>query len=296
MPSISPDQQPPRIHPLFPGRHFISTVLDVVDSKETMSTRMVRIYLQRAAMAGFFVGFFFTAFFVIGTYFATGGATGGTQVTALFGRAIAALTFGWALVLIYYTNSELLTSNMMVLSIGCYHRRISVSHAARLLAYCLVGNLLGALVIAVLLRCSTVIDAGTLAAMSDAAARKLAYVTSGPAGIADLIVRAALCNFCINIAMLMVYNGKITDDFTKCLIMIVAVFVFAMCGFEHSIANLALFIITALHGGIDAGLAVASIAVTLVGNLLGGGVLIGLNFATMNNEGHRPESSCSLRQ
>ena len=292
MPSISPDQQPPRIHPLFPGRHFISTVLDVVDSKETMSTSMVRIYLQRAAMAGFFVGFFFTAFFVIGTYF----ATGGTPATALFGRAIAALTFGWALVLIYYTNSELLTSNMMVLSIGCYHRRISVAHAARLLAYCLVGNLLGALVIAVLLRCSTVIDAGTLAAMSDAAVHKIAYVTGGPGGIADLIVRAALCNFCINIAMLMVYNGKITDDLTKCLIMIVAVFVFAMCGFEHSIANSALFIITALHGGIEAGPAVASIAVTLVGNLLGGGVLIGLNFATMNNEGHRPDSSCSLRR
>ena len=87
--------------------------------------------------------------------------------------------------------------------------------------------------------------------------------------------------------MLMVYNGKISDDLTKCLIMIVAVFVFAFCGFEHSIANSALFLIVGLHQGVDVIGACASVALTLVGNLLGGGVLIGLNFAIMNNEGHR---------
>lgn len=269
-------------HALFPGRRFISTVLDVLDSKTTMSTRMRGIYLQRAAMAGFFVGFFYMAYFAVYTAFAAFG-----EVGALAGRVAGPLVFGWALVLIYYTNSELLTSNMMVISIGWYHKRIRVSRAAKLLGLCFLGNLLGALVIAVILRFSTVISPEILAQMTAAAQHKMAFVEGGAAGVADLIVRAMLCNFCINIAMLMVYNGKISDDFTKCAIMLVAVFVFAFCGFEHSIANSALFLLVGLQQGIDVLPALASIAVTLVGNLIGGGVLIGLNFAIMNDEASR---------
>lgn len=277
-PSVSAN---PRLHPLFPGRTFISTVLDVLDSKETMSTSMRAVYVQRAAMAGFFVGLFLTAYFAVMTACAQVGGAG-----PVAGRLLGPLVFGWALVLIYYTNSELLTSNMMVISIGVYHRRITLAHSARLLSYCLAGNLIGAAIIAVLLSLSTVASGVVADGMAAAAMAKIAYVAT-PAGALDLVVRAALCNFCINIAMLMVYNGKISDDLTKCLIMIVAVFVCAFCGFEHSIANSALFLIVGLHQGVDVIGACASVALTLVGNLLGGGVLIGLNFAIMNNEGHR---------
>ena len=269
---------------LFPGRPFIATVLDVLDSKETMSIAMVGTYLQRAAMAGFFVGLFFTSYFAV---YAACAALGPQGVVA--GRLLAPLVFGWALVLIYYTNSELLTSNMMVISVGFYHRRITLAHAARILAYCLVGNLVGALIIAVLLRLSSVLDAGMVEQMSAAVERKLAYVAGGPVGVTDLFVRAVLCNFCINTAMLMVYNGKLSDDFTKCLIMIVSVFVFSFLGFEHSVADSALFLIMGLHGGIDVVAAIAAVAVTVLGNLLGGGVLIGLNFAIMNRD------SCRVR-
>ncbi|WP_154026489.1 formate/nitrite transporter family protein [Olsenella uli] len=273
----------PKIHPLFPGRAFISTVLDALESKETMSSAMTGVYLQRSAMAGFFVGLFFTTYFAVFSACAALGATG-----ALAGRILAPLVFGWALVFIYYTNSELLTANMMVISIGCYHRRIVLSHAVRLLLYCLVGNLIGALIFAVLIRFSSVLDAGMLEQMTAAVARKAGYVATLP-GAVDLFIRAMFCNFCINIAMLLVYNGKLHNDFTKCTIMIVAVFVFAFLGFEHSIANSALFMIMGLRGGVDAGAAVLSVLVTILGNLVGGGVLIGLNFAIMNRD------SCRVR-
>ena len=50
---------------------------------------------------------------------------------------------------------------------------------------------------------------------------KLEFVTDGATGWTDLFVRAVLCNFMINLAMLLVYNGLIKDDLTKSLAMIV---------------------------------------------------------------------------
>jgi formate/nitrite transporter FocA (FNT family) len=270
-----------KLHPLFPGRQFISTVLDVLESKQQMTGRLVGKYMQRATMAGLFVGIFFTTYFVIITRFSQAGAGAAFPVV---GKVLASLTFGWALVLIYYTNSELLTSNMMIISIGAYHKSIGWMRSLKILGLCLVGNLLGGLVIAILLRFSTVIDAPTLAQMVTAATAKVGYLTQGVGGVADLFVRAILCNFCINIAMLMVYNGKLTNDFTKCTIMVVAVFVFAFLGLEHSIANSVLFLIVGMHGAIDPWLAIGSVLLTIVGNFVGGGLLIGLNFAVMNDE------------
>ena len=110
------------------------------------------------------------------------------------------------------------------------------------------------------------------------------YVTEGAAGWADLFVRAVLCNFMINLAMLLVYNGIIRDDFTKSLVMIIAVFVFAFEGFEHSVANTVLFTIVGLHDGINVGLAAAQVGIVLVGNFVGGGLLIGWYYAYANDD------------
>jgi formate/nitrite transporter FocA (FNT family) len=73
------------------------------------------------------------------------------------------------------------------------------------------------------------------------------------------------------------------NDFTKCVIMVVAVFVFAYLGLEHSIADSALFMIVGLHGAIDPWRAAGTIGVVLLGNFVGGGLLIGVNFAVMND-------------
>jgi formate/nitrite transporter FocA (FNT family) len=88
----------------------------------------------------------------------------------------------------------------------------------------------------------------------------------------------------INLAMLLVYNGLIREDLTKCLVMIVAVFIFAFLGFEHSVANTVLFTIVGLRDGIDVALAAGNVAICLLGNFLGGGVLIGLYYAYVNDD------------
>ncbi|GIG38409.1 formate/nitrite transporter family protein [Cellulomonas phragmiteti] len=272
----------PDARSLFPGKQFISTVLESLETKTAMSGTLGRRYLMRAAMAGIIIGLLYAVHYAVVAAFDQV-VLGGSSLYPL-GRIVGALTFGWALVFIYYSRSELLTSNMMIVSIGAYHRRTTWGNALRLLGLCYLGNLVGGLLVAVFVRFSTLADGAVLDQMVASVDHKLAFVADGPTGWVDLLVRAVLCNFCINLAMLLVYNGLIKDDLTKSLVMIIAVFVFAFLGLEHSVANTVLFSIVGLREGIDVGLAAGNVALALVGNFLGGGLLIGWYYAFVNDD------------
>lgn len=268
---------------LFPGKQFISTVLDLLETKTTMVGGIARIYLQRAAMAGLIAGVMYATNFGLVAAFDAIPASDG-QTWRELGRFLGAIAFGWALVFIYYTKSELLTSNMMIVSIGAYHRRIGWWRATRLLTLCFTGNLLGGVLVAALLRMTSVLDGAAEHEMAAAVEHKLAYLTQGWTGFGDLLGRAILCNFLINLGMLLVYNGVIKDDLTKSLAMIMSVFIFAFLGLEHSVANSVLFLIVGFRDGLDVIAAVGNVAVVLVGNFIGGGLLIGLYYAYANDD------------
>lgn len=265
---------------LFPGRHFISTVLDALETKTAMSGDLARVYLMRAAMAGGIIGVMYLVYFSVLAAFAS---VGNGDLLGV-GRIAGALAFGFALVFIYYSKSELLTSNMMIVSIGAYYRRTTAARSLRLLALCLAGNAVGGATIAVMVWASSLGDGGVGEQIAHAVEHKLAYLDGGIAGWSDLFVRAILCNFMINLAMLLVYNGTIKDDFTKSLVMVISVFVFAFTGFEHSVANTVLFTIHGLGNGLDVGLALGNVGIVLLGNFVGGGLLIGWYYAYANDD------------
>ena len=66
--------------------------------------------------------------------------------------------------------------------------------------------------------------------------------------------------------------------------MIISVFVFAFLGLEHSVANTVLFTIVGLTHGIDVLPALGNVAVALLGNFVGGGLLIGAYYAYANDD------------
>ncbi|MDQ1249196.1 MAG: hypothetical protein QG597_3570 [Actinomycetota bacterium] len=268
---------------MFPGKQFISTVLDLLDAKTAMTGQVAQRYLMRAAMAGVIVGIFYTAYYTIVAGFDE--ISVGEGNLHVVGKFLGALVFGWALVFIYYSKSELLTSNMMITSIGVYYHRTGVKKALTLLALCFMGNFLGGLLIAVLVAFTSLLNGDTTAAMQEAVDSKLGYYTDGLVGMTDLFFRAVLCNFMINLAMLLVYNGTIKSDVLKALVMIMSVFVFAFLAFEHSVANTVLFLTHGLNTGIDAVGATVVVIISLLGNFVGGGVLIGLYYAYINDEG-----------
>jgi len=265
---------------LFPGKHFISTVLDALETKTAMSGGLARVYLMRAAMAGGLIGVMYLTYFTVVAMFA---AIGDGDFIGV-GKMAGALVFGFALVFIYYSKSELLTSNMMIVSIGAYYRRTTIRRSLRILGLCFGGNAIGGLAVALTVMLSTLGDGAVGEQMNLAVDHKLEYISDGIAGWSDLFVRAVLCNFMINLAMLLVYNGLIKDDLTKSIAMIVSVFIFAFVGFEHSVANTVLFTIVGLNGGIDIGAAAANVAIVLIGNFIGGGLLIGWYYAYANDD------------
>lgn len=267
---------------LFPGKPFISSTLAALDVKASMSRHVSVRYLQRAGIAGLLIGVFYLTYYLTVTIFAQFRI--GDADLAGVGKFIGAMLFGWALVFIYFTKSELLTSNMMLASIGLYYRKLSLRGAGRLLGLCYLGNLLGGAVLALLLAASSLGNGAVLEQMQHSVAIKLGYLTAGPIGWSDLFVRAVLCNLMINAAMLVAYNGFIRDDLTKSLAMVISVFVFVYLGLEHSVANTVLFTMVGTKAGIDLGLAAANVAIALAGNMLGGGVLIGLYYAYLNDD------------
>jgi len=265
---------------LFPGKHFLSTVLDALETKTAMSGALARVYLMRAAMAGGLIGVMYLTNYAIVSAFA---GIGGGEFTAI-GRMVGALVFGFALVFIYYSKSELLTSNMMIVSIGAYYRRTTCWKAARILVLCYLGNILGGFVVAAMVAGSSLGDGGVGDQLEAGVEHKLAYISEGFSGYSDLFIRAVLCNFMINLAMLLVYNGLIKDDLTKSVAMVMSVFVFAFVGFEHSVANTVLFTIVGMQHSVDMGAAAANLAIVLSGNFVGGGLLIGWYYSYANDD------------
>lgn len=279
-PSMTPS--PTGDDALFPGKVFISTVLDALETKTRMTGQTRRIYLQRAGMAGIIIAIFYSTYYALVALFA--GLAPGGESLAPIGRFVGSMAFGWALVFIYFTKSELLTSNMMVVTVGGYHRRIKPLRAAWLLLMCYVGNFIGGLLMAVMFKFSTLTGGAVGEQMLHSVGGKLAYVSAGPTGWVDLLVRAILCNLMINLAMILIYNGFVADDLTKSLGMIAAVFVFAFLGLEHSVANTVLFTLVGVRDGIDIGLAIGNVSIALIGNYLGGGLLVGWFYAYANDD------------
>lgn len=263
---------------LFPGKTFVSTVLEAADTKAEMSRSITQVYVMRAAMAGILIGIFYLANYTI-----IAGFVAVDPELRTIGKLVGAVVFGFALVFIYFTRSELLTSNMMITTIAVYHRRMRVRRASALLALCLLGNALGGLLIALLVAASSMIDDATGTLVASSVEHKLDYVTSGASGMLDLFVRAILCNLLINVAMLLVYNGHVKADGVKVLAMNVAVMLFAFLGYEHSVANTVLFTVQGFHGGVDIWPALANVGIALVGNFVGGGLLIGWYYAYAND-------------
>ena len=275
---------------LFPGTQFISTVIDAAETKARMTRDIATVYIMRAAMAGFIIGVFYLANYAVISVFKDAG-----ENIAGIGRVVGAVIFGFALAFIYYTKSELLTSNMMITTIAVYFKRMKLRQAAVILALCYVGNFLGGLVIAVLVKGSSLMDGAAGELIRHASDTKIAYVTSGGEGMLDLFVRAILCNVLINIAMLLVYNGLVKTDGVKVIAMNVAVMLFAFLGFEHSVANTVLFTVVGLNGGVNVWGALGNVAIALVGNYVGGGLLIGWYYAYVNDASHRLKAQAGGR-
>ncbi|HHI7859050.1 TPA: formate/nitrite transporter family protein, partial [Staphylococcus aureus] len=102
-------------------------------------------------------------------------------------------------------------------------------------------------------------------------------------GFVSILMKAIFANFFINISL--VIAMQIDDVLAKMFVMMFGVTIFAFMGYEHVVYNSCLFM-----GGLIYQVdtlhfipAISNIAAAFIGNYIGGGLIIGLFYAYLND-------------
>ena len=197
---------------------------------------------------------------------------------------LGALLFPVGFILLYLMGFDLLTGVFTLVPIAWIARKPGVSAGSMLRTWGLVfaGNLLGAIVVAVLMAIYftygfTAAPSAVGEAISEIGhGRTVGYAEFGAAGMLTLFVRAVLCNWMVSTGVI---GAFMTDNILgKIVCMWMPVMVFFYMGFEHSIVNMFLFP-SGLLLGADFTLMdylIWNEIPTVIGNLVGGLAFVGL--------------------
>ena len=191
------------------------------------------------------------------------------------GKVIAAGFFAVGLTLIVFTNGELFTSNNMYLTVSSREGRTTWKATGLLWLACWIGNLAGAILVALLL-----LGAGSLELAPDHALfAGAAHKAHQSAGV--IFMKGILANWIVCLAVRTALRCQ--EEVAKILVLVLVVFMFVYLGFEHSIANMGTFSMALLGGGgVTPAEALHNLLWSSLGNIVGGVVLVGLPFAYLN--------------
>jgi formate transporter len=242
-----------------------------------------------AAFPTFVLGVLAGAFIAFGAVLST---IVGTGSEFGFGptRWLAGLAFSLGLILVVVAGAELFTgNNLVVMSLVDGH--ITMTQLLRNWGIVFVGNFVGAISIVVMVWLARGWELGG-SAVGVSALSIAATKTALPFGV--VFVKGILCNVLVCLAVWLAMAGKTLVDKIFAIIFPIAAFVAA--GFEHSIANM-YFIPQGMLLKDEPGLAeaaqeagltpeqlasldwngmVSNITAATLGNIIGGGLLVGL--------------------
>lgn len=232
-------------------------------------------FALRAIMAGVLLG--------IMTAFAAATATLTEAYAPGWGKYPFAMIFAVTLYMIVVLQAELATGNMMFMTYGFVHRLNTIPRGLVVILYVTFFNLIGAAIISFLISLTTTgQNADTsLPFLADLWEAKLAK----PSG--TLFIEAILANMVVNIGFILTAQaGK--DHSAKIWAVAIVIPAFAAMGYEHSIAN---FVLTTLAGfmfdpdsidGFTIGNVLRNWAIVWLGNLVGGGLIMGGIYGWLN--------------
>lgn len=169
--------------------------------------------------------------------------------------------------MVVLAGSELFTGNCLLI-IPLLEREIRLRALLRSWALVYLGNFLGSVLVAGL--CSA---AGTLDVVRDAVIATAEMKATLPFGAA--LLRGVLCNFLVCIAVWMSQVGESAAE--KFIGLYGPIFVFVLCGFEHSIANM-FYLPAGIFLGANVGwggFLLSNLLPVTLGNIVGG-CLVGI--------------------
>jgi len=174
--------------------------------------------------------------------------------------------FGIALVLIIFAGADLFSGHIMYMTFGFLYKKIGMFAVIKDWIICWYGNLLGA--------------GGGGGWIDDGSS--LVHILADAkinSSITELLARAVICNWLLCLAIWM--TSKTRSDMAKCVLIFWCLFAFISAGFEHSIANMAIFTISLLGDHPDT-VTISGLLYNLgwvsLGNVIGGAGFIGVAY------------------
>jgi formate/nitrite transporter len=226
-----------------------------------------------------------------GAFIAIGGAffTGVMDVSSLGNgptRLLGGIVFSCGLLLVCVSGAELSTGNCLLFTAWA-SRRLTLTDVGRNLLTSYAANAAGALVFAMLIAGSGLLQSGhghTAAAIAEAKMNL---------NFEQAFVRGILCNALVCIAVWMILAARTIPSKLAGLIFPISAFI--TLGFEHSIANFYLLPVGLLAGAAGSlRAAVANLVAVTLGNLVGG-IVISLAIWMAYLRGTDSELACSTR-
>ncbi|MCA3449181.1 MAG: formate/nitrite transporter family protein [Rhodobacter sp.] len=220
--------------------------------------------LALAVLAGAFIGFGAAAYTMVMT-----GADPGFGPARLLGGVV----FSLGLILVLVGGAELFTGNALM-TMAYVDGKITLAALLRNWAAVYLGNLIGAVALAVAFAMSGLLDAPFGTTAQRIAEGKVAL------GPVEAVVRGALCNALVCLAVWLSFSARSTTD--RILALLWPISAFVLLGLEHSVANMYLLPAGILAGADIGGAAVAGNLIWVsLGNIAGGagGVALAYRYA-----------------
>lgn len=252
----------------------LNTAIQLSIKKASLLTNAPWKFWTKAMLAGVYISFAVIFSFKIGDAF----LTSGSPATSL----MAGLAFSLALILIVIGGGELFTGNTMYLTMGALDKRNSVKELLHVWFATYFGNLIGVFFFTFLfVQTGLFKDIPADHYLMTAVAGKINLTTD------EMFFRGILCNWLVCLAIWLPLQ---TDNFAaKVMLIMMTVTSFFVSGYEHSIANMALFSISLSVPHPDTITLIGSLHNLLIvslGNIVGGGLFVGAAYWYVNNEGN----------
>ncbi len=217
--------------------------------------------LVLAILAGAFIGFGAAAYTAVMM---------GVDTSYGPARLLGGVVFSLGLILVIVGGAELFTGNALMV-MAAVDRKISLQKLLRNWTMVYVGNLIGAVSLAIAFGLSGLLDANMGALAIKIAEAKAALP------IVEAFFRGALCNALVCLAIWLTFSARTAAGKIHAILWPISAFV--LLGLEHSVANMYFFPqgwASGANVSVDA--ALINLVVVTLGNILGGGVGVALAY------------------
>ena len=233
---------------------------DVVENLSASATKKIGLfdkskfkYIIGSAIAGFYIG---VGILIMAL---------SMSIFSRYENGVVSLVNGFvfscALSFVMITGGELFTGNILVMSQGAMSGSISHKKAVSACALSWIGNLLGALVLSFLFYKTHLTNISeSIVALG---------IKKASADFIPLVFKGIFCNILVCVAVVSCYRVK--SESAKLIMIFWCILPFVALGFEHSVANMTVFILGRLYSTeITLAMAIHNLIPVTIGNVIGG--------------------------